>query len=270
MVTCSVVLYNTSKIDIHNLLNSFKLIKLNYQLIVIDNSPTNYLKCNFSENIIYIHNPLNKGFGYGHNIAFVKAKKMGSKFHAIINPDIYFNIDPLSPIVNLMLSDMSIGVIMPNILNSDDTIQFLPKLLPSPFTIIFRKLKILHFLSPNFLNKYEFRNFKISKIYELPILSGCFSIYNMKVIDEIGFFDDQFFLYFEDWDLSRRINIKYKSIFYPNIHVYHNYKSEANFNFNFFMIYLKSAIKYFNKWGWFFDKYRYKINSKALLQFEDN
>ena len=100
------------------------------------------------------------------------------------------------------------------------------------------------------------------KICNVPIISGCFFIINTSIIDQIGFFDERYFLYFEDWDLSRRVNSKYKNIFYPNVSIYHKYASDANYKFKSFIIYIDSAIKYFNKWGWFFDYQRKKINKK--------
>ncbi len=43
------------------------------------------------------------------------------------------------------------------------------------------------------------------KIYKAPVLSGCFTLLNLKAIKEVGAYDDKYFMYFEDWDLSRRV-----------------------------------------------------------------
>lgn len=269
MITASVVLYNTKPKYITDLLDSFKYYKKNYKLFIIDNSPTDSLKNMFSEEIIYIHSPENMGFGHGHNIALNLAIKMCSNYHLIINPDIYFKEDIITPMIELILNDNNIGIIMPNILNSDGSIQFLPKLLPSPLSLLIRKLGSIPFIFKSFIIKYEFRNFTTNKIYNVPIISGCFSLLNIEAIKNVGTYDEQYFLYFEDWDLSRRINSKYKNIFYPKVNVYHTYASEANYKFIFLFIYLKSAIKYFNKWGWFFDSKRNKINNETLMQIEN-
>jgi GT2 family glycosyltransferase len=81
-------------------------------------------------------------------------------------------------------------------------------------------------------------------------------------------YDDNYFMYFEDWDLSRRMHKKYKTIYYPLVSVYHGYESGANKSFKLFKIFIQSAITYFNKWGWFFDKDRKQMNKKALSQFK--
>lgn len=269
MITASVVLYNTKPQYILDLLDSFKFYKKNYQLFIIDNSPTDKLKNMFNEQVNYFHCPENKGFGHGHNIAINLAININSNYHLIINPDISFKEDIITPMIELLLKDKNIGIIMPNILNSDGSIQFLPKLLPSPLSLVIRKIGFSQYFFKKFLIKYEFRKFLSNKIYNVPIISGCFSILNIEAIKNVGTFDEQFFLYFEDWDLSRRLNSKYKNIFFPKVTVYHSYASEANHKFKFLLIYIKSAIIYFNKWGWFFDSERKKINKKTLLQIEN-
>ena len=70
---------------------------------------------------------------------------------------------------------------------------------------------------------------------------------NLKAIQEIGMYDDNYFMYFEDWDLSRRMHKKYKTIYYPLVSVYHGYESGANKSFKLFKIFIHSAITYFNK-----------------------
>ncbi|HRV32459.1 MAG TPA: glycosyltransferase family 2 protein, partial [Candidatus Paceibacterota bacterium] len=54
------------------------------------------------------------------------------------------------------------------------------------------------------------------------------------------------------------------TLYYPFVSVYHEYESGANKSFRLFIIFIISAIKYFNKWGWFFDNERIKINNTIL------
>jgi GT2 family glycosyltransferase len=80
-------------------------------------------------------------------------------------------------------------------------------------------------------------------------------------------YDERYFMYFEDWDLSRRVHKNFETLYFPLVNVYHGYESGANKKFNLFIIFIKSAFKYFNKWGWFFDKDRNKVNLLTLDQF---
>ncbi len=239
------------------------------KFFLIDNSPTDDLKVLATDSKIeYIHNPSNPGFGAAHNIAIQKAIDSGSKYHFIINPDIYFDNDVINPMVNYMERNPDVGMMMPKVLNEDGSIQYLPKLLPNPFWIFRRKFKKPENAYKEFLNKYELRNVAEDKIYNTPILSGCFTLLNLEAIREVGMYDDRFFMYFEDFDLSRRMHQKYKTIYFPEVSVYHGYEGGASKSWRLFKIFIKSMLTYFNKWGWFLDKDRKIINRRTLDQFK--
>ena len=207
LVSTSIVLYKTNIDVLSNLMNSFSLVTLPLKIIVIDNSPTNILS-NFFINydVVYIFNPSNPGFGSSHNIAFKKSFDIGCKYHMVVNPDIQFGSGVIEALINEMENDLSIGMLMPKILNFDSTIQYLPKLLPNPFSLILRKIKFPKSLYINFINKYELRSVPLNFKYNAPILSGCFTVFNLNAIKEVGVYDENFFMYFEDWDLSRRVH----------------------------------------------------------------
>ena len=264
-ISASIVLYKSNQHDIENIINK---IDKNIYVFLIDNSPFNTLeKIPYGNRVKYIHNPSNPGFGSAHNIAMKEALNIGSKYHFIINPDVFFGIEVIRKMIEVMESDSSIGMMMPKILNYDGTKQHLPKLLPTPLSILLRKVKIPLKQYLKFISLYELRNVSDENSYIVPILSGCFTLLNLKAINEVGMYDDRFFMYFEDWDLSRRVYKKYKTIYFPKVSVYHRYESGANKSRKLFKIFIKSAIAYFNKWGWFFDSDRENINKATLAQF---
>lgn len=267
--TSSIVLYRNDINLLENTIQSLLKIGGIDKLFLVDNSPTDDLKILVTNpRIKYLHNPSNPGFGAAHNIAIQRAIAEGSNYHFIVNPDIYFDEDVITPMFECMINNKDVGMMMPQILNEDGTIQNLPKLLPNPWNILVRKIKRPSRYYKNFIEKYELRDVPQQQIYNAPILSGCFTLLNLKAIQEVGMYDDNYFMYFEDWDLSRRMHQKYKTIYYPLVSVYHGYESGANKSFKLFKIFVRSAFIYFNKWGWFFDKERKKINKKALSQFE--
>lgn len=268
-ITASIVLYGNELSELKKTFESVLNTTQNIKLYLIDNSPTDKLRMFVTDvRIEYIHNPSNPGFGAAHNIAIQKALELKSKFHFIVNPDIFFEEDIITPMIEYMKCDTSIGMLMPQILNLDGTIQNLPKLLPSPFSILWRKIRIPKKAYEEFINEYELRQVPNDVIYNAPILSGCFTLLNMDAIKKVGFYDDAFFMYFEDWDLSRRMHQHYKTIYFPLVSVFHGYESGANKSRVLFKIFVDSAITYFNKWGWFFDADRNNINSEALSQFK--
>ncbi len=265
----SIVLYKNNFIIINKVIESISSSNLDFCLYLIDNSPTNDLiKLKTDSRIIYIHNPSNPGFGAGHNIAFRDSIKNGIRYHFVINPDVYFENHVLNEMVHFMSSDKTIGMMMPKILNTDGTTQYLPKLLPTPLSILKRKFKFPKIFYNKFIKKYELRDIPTDMIYNAPVLSGCFTLFNTEALQEIGLYDDSFFMYFEDWDISRRMHQKYKTIYYPMVSITHEYESGANKNKKLFIIFIKSAFNFFNKWGWIFDNERIKLNKEALNQFK--
>jgi GT2 family glycosyltransferase len=148
-----------------------------------------------------------------------------------------------------------------------ETIQYLCKLLPTPFDLFGRR-----FLNSGPFKKivekgneiYELRFTGYDKIMEVPYLSGCFMFIRTEVLKKVGFFDERFFMYLEDTDLSRRIHRVSKTVYYPEVSIYHEYGKGSYKNPKLLKYHLDSAIKYFNKYGWFFDKERDEINKKTL------
>lgn len=270
LITASIVLYETNSLELTKTIDSIFKNSVSLKLYLIDNSLIDTLRffSKYDSRIVYIHNPSNPGFGASHNIAIQKSIEKGMQYHFIVNPDVYFDDDVISSMILYMQEDEKIGMMMPQILNIDGTIQNLPKLLPNPFSILWRKFKKPAKLYKKFIDNYELRNIPPRMIYDSPLLSGCFTLLNLSAVKKVGIYDDSFFMYFEDWDLSRRMHQHYRTIYYPVVSVYHGYDSGANKNSKLFKIFINSAITYFNKWGWFFDSERKIINKKALSQFK--
>lgn len=269
MLSASIVLYKSNPAILSDAINGFLAATANGQLFLIDNSPTADLKILLTDpRIQYIHNPANPGFGAAHNIAIKKAIELNSRYHFIINPDIRIGEDVFTPMYDYMEKHPDVGMLMPKVLNEDESIQNLPKLLPKPSWIFRRKLKMFDVNHQKFISKYELRDFPKDRAYNVPILSGCFTLLRIEAIKKIGMYDEDFFMYFEDFDLSRRMHGEFETIYFPNVSVYHGYERGANKSFKLFKIFIKSMITYFNKWGWAFDAEREKFNKETLNQFK--
>ncbi|MCX6112744.1 MAG: glycosyltransferase family 2 protein [Proteobacteria bacterium] len=268
MLTVSVVVYNNEKTELQCLIDSVlnSAIK-DIKFIIIDNSPTDKLRSLISNypKIDYIFNNRNLGYGAAHNIAIRKYLDR-SKYHLVLNPDIYFKPDVLSSLYEYMEQNNDIGLVMPKVLYKDGAVQYICKLLPTPLTLLFRRFSPFKSLNRRMNYRYELKFTGYNKIMSVPSLSGCFMFIRTDVLKKIGLFDERFFMYLEDVDLSRRIHNKYKTIFYPAVQIYHGHEKGSYKNFNLLKHHLRSAIKYFNKWGWFFDAERKKINKKTIDQ----
>jgi GT2 family glycosyltransferase len=90
--------------------------------------------------------------------------------------------------------------------------------------------------------------------------------FRTSALETIGFFDEIFFMYPEDIDITRRMHRIYKTMYYPEVSIIHAHTAESYKNLKMFFIHILNIIKYFNKWGWFFDKERREINKKVLRE----
>lgn len=266
MITAAIVLFNNDIDKLNKAIFSFLDSKLDLKLFLIDNSPTDAIEkeISTSNKVQYIHNSSNIGFGAAHNIGINLSIKLKSNYHLILNPDVYFDSTVITELVKYATNNKDVGLLMPLVLYPDERIQYLCRLLPTPLELFLRRF----FFRSNFVNKLnEISALKFTgynKIMNVPYLSGCFMFCKTDVLSEIGGFDNRFFMYMEDLDLSRRINSKYKTIFYPNVHIYHHFEKGSFKNFKLLKHHLVSAVKYFNKWGWFFDSNRKTINNNCL------
>ena len=259
------VAYKMKVSDIKALSVSLSYTNPKYK-VVVDNSSTSESKEVF-ENLgwTYLHSPKNPGFGVSHNMIFDLYSKFAD-YHLIVNPDIIFTGDVVSELVGFLDKNEQAGCVMPKVYFTNGKIQKSAKLLPGPLDLIGRRLPFF-FLKNKINQRLELHQMNYeSGIFKAPFLSGCFLLFRSSVIDDIGFFDSRFFMYTEDIDISRRLwkNGTYP-YFFAKTSVVHREEKGSGKNIKLFKIHIESAIRYFNKWGWF-DKERRKINKECLGQ----
>jgi len=268
-INVSIVLFKNDQDLVKKAIYSCVNSVLINRIYLIDNFPTDILSClaSLDNRIEYIFNNANLGFGKAHNIALKKAIEENIPYHLILNPDVYFEKGVLEELYKFMESNKNVGLVMPKVLYPDSTIQYLCKLLPTPLDLFGRR-----FLNFGPFKKiiekrneiYELRFTGYDKNMEVPYLSGCFMFIRTEVLKKVGLFDERFFMYLEDTDLSRRIHRVSKTVYYPEVFIYHEYGKGSYKNPKLLKYHLDSAIKYFNKYGWLFDKEREEINKKTL------
>jgi len=264
-LSVSIVLYNTEKEVVSCVIECILKTSINLRLFLIDNSEKSRLNdLSTDPRVSYLFNNANIGYGAAHNIGIKKSRELGSQYHLIANPDITFKEGTLENIYAFMESNRDVGSLMPKVYYEDGSLQRLCKLLPTPFDLIGRRF----FGNTNWAKRqnesYELHNFDYNSVLNTPCLSGCFMFVRTEVFEKSGLFDPRYFMYLEDYDLTRRIHGVAKTIFYPEVFVIHGHAKESYRNGKLLRIHMQSAIKYFNKWGWFFDEERKDFNSKVL------
>jgi GT2 family glycosyltransferase len=91
-------------------------------------------------------------------------------------------------------------------------------------------------------------------------------LFRVNDLQQIGSFDERFFMYFEDTDITRRFYRDAKAWFYPDATVTHEHNQESYRSLKMLWVHIQNMIRYFSKYGWFIDLERQQINKQINSQ----
>lgn len=245
-ISGSIVVYNKPDDAFKTVDSVVKYGGENFSLYVIDNaSPEKInekLKPCFDVN--YIDLEENLGFGKGHNQVL---DRINSKYHFVINPDILINRDTIGKLCRFMDENPDVAIACPKVLHPDGTIQYIAKRKPSLMSLVARRVH-LPFLR-HVEDEYLAKDMDQDKDFEVDFCTGCFFVIRTDIFKEIGGFDEDYFLYFEDADITMKAKQKGKAWYVPQADVVHFWHRETASSKRMFMLQLKSMFIYFKKWG---------------------
>lgn len=248
----SVVLYKNPEWMIRNVVSSFLATSLNVKLYIIDNSPAPLSKSILEGMpVFYHHLGENVGYGRGHNWSIFRSEP--SRYHLILNPDVIIAPGTLEKLIGYMDAHTDTGMISPRVLNDDETLQPLNKRHPSVLDLFLRRYYSgsgSGYFKKR-LDHYEMKDNGYDHICEVPFMTGAFMFCRTAVLKAVKGFDPRFFLYFEDADLSRKIQeAGHRTIYYPHAQITHLWQRASQKRLEMTAIFILSGIKYFRKWGW--------------------
>jgi GT2 family glycosyltransferase len=244
MVTASVVLFNENSETLKKTVDSFLETPLEKKLFLIDNSPTNRLEKYFKHPAIeYIFVGKNIGFGVGHNLIL---DKINSEFHLILNPDVVFSSEVIPALTKILKEDPSVSFVTPKVRYPNKEIQKVCRKHPTITGLLNRRLKLSKKVSMS--NEYKDQDFE--KRFYPDFIHGCFMLFKTIDFQNLKGFDTRYFLYFEDADICRKIDLTgKKKLYYPGVQITHQYRRGSSKSVKLFFHHLSSAVKYFLKWG---------------------
>lgn len=200
------------------------------EVIVVDNNSKDdscaMIRAKYPE-VILIENKSNAGFSKANNQGVAIAK---GEYILFVNPDTVMPEDFLQQLVGYMDQHPEAGSIGPKLIDGKG--QYAPdgkKSFPSLSVAIFKTTGINKIFSKSpYFNKYYAVHIDKDEVAAVDMLSGCCMLVRHSVIKEIGgAFDEAYFMYCEDFDLSYRIQkAGYKNIYYPKTTLIH-YKGES-------------------------------------------
>ena len=188
----------------------------------------------------------NRGFGAGHNELIARTS---ADIHLIVNPDLEFLPQSVAKAVKGIKPGV-IGIVLPKILNSVG-VPLRPHFRVFSPGYIFLRSVAPGFIKRKFEELLSAGAYQNDRIYvpaeSSSVFSGCCMLFERSVLEEVGGFDERYFLYFEDYDLSLRALMKTSALIEPNFQVVHHGGNTSQKGRKHIYRFLVSAIRFY--WG---------------------
>ena len=263
--SCCIVCYHSRPDQVERLLASVTTARPDLLVYLVDNSRTDALRALAGRfGVLYRHQPDNPGYARAHNWALNAAAAAGSRYHFVLNPDVQLPLDGIGKLLAYMEAHPDVGLVAPRVHYPDGRLQPLCRLLPHPLELLVRRFFPLLHRSSGRLARYELHGSGYTRVMDVPALSGCFLLMRVETVQRAGLFDERFFQYFEDVDLSRRVGRIARTVFVPHVAVVHDGGRGSYRDWRTLGQRLVSGARYFNKWGWLRDPERARVNARAL------
>lgn len=258
LISLSIVTYNNERIieDTLDTLIAQWPVTGAMQVILVDNCSVDgtprILQRRVAEHgsFEFVQNSANIGYGGGHNLAI---RRVNSRYHVICNPDILLLPEVLDRLASFMASHPEVAMVSPRFRFPDGRLQpinhrlptitdlFLRRFVPKPFRCRFQRRA----------DYYVMLDVGYEQVCDVPFPSGAFMFCRTDVLQQIGGFDNGYFLYFEDVDLAQRVRqAGYRTAYCPDAEVIHLWARAAHTSWRLVWVFVCSAFRYFNKWGY--------------------
>ena len=181
----------------------------------------------------------NIGYGRANNLAI---NNSNSEFHLILNPDVKIDIAAIDEGIRFLAQNPDVDLVAPNATNNSGENEYLAKRMPNPFIILLRGINnpTLNKVFKKQLDWYTYKDkLPISEPIEIELASGCFMLCRTRELKNIGGFSPEYFLYFEDFDLSRRLE---KKVLLPTMKIIHLGGNTARKGLKHIKLFLKSYL----------------------------
>jgi GT2 family glycosyltransferase len=192
----------------------------------------------------------NRGFGAGHNRVLLDT---ASDFHLVLNPDVELARDALTEGLSLLARDPGVAALNPYAEAADGRREYLCKRHPTPGVLLLRGFAPawLRRRARQSLAHYEARDLCAGPaVAEVPLLSGCFLLLRGRPVRHCRGFDTGYFMYFEDFDLSRRLRPFGRLVYAPRVRIVHHGGNAAHKGWRHVRWFLRSGLRFFRLHGW--------------------
>ncbi len=191
----------------------------------------------------------NLGFGQGHNLTILNNQH---QYHLILNPDVFLAVDTISQSIDFMQKNPKCACISPCCHDQYGKKQYLCKTYPSISILLLRGFcpEVITNRFQGTLASYELKNITEQNVMNVTIASGCYMFCKTEAIQQVGGFDPDFFLYFEDFDICLQLVRKWNISYVPQVQIIHHGGHTSRKGIRHIFMFVSSAIRFFSKHGW--------------------
>ena len=187
----------------------------------------------------------NGGFGTGHNTVL---SLLHSRVHFILNPDIQLTADTLSDLADWMTQHPGVVMARPALTFPDGKPQQLPLRRCNVRAMVYRQLPCLRFWA-KCNDRYLMADKDLTKPTEIEFCTGSFSGVRTSTFKAVGGFDESYFMYVEDADLTQKMRTRGKAYLVPQYTAIHAWHRAAHRDLKPALWQTGNLLKYFHKWG---------------------
>ncbi len=193
--------------------------------------------------------PKNLGYGGANNLLLEGLK---SRYHLVINPDVVVDPDALCLAVGFMESNGQVLMLTPRVVDKGGRLCHVVKAYPDCLTLLLRYLSVplLSRLFWRRLGRYECVELKNDVTSCVEFAGGCFQFLRTESFVQLQGFDDRFFMYFEDFDLSIRTRERGAIAYVPAVKISHAGGDVGRKTFIHHRYFIASALRFFSRHGW--------------------
>lgn len=223
-LTVTICSWNTL-VDLRACLASLQAVRdeLDFEVIVVDNNSEDGSPDMVAAEFPWVRLErmyVNLGFAGGHNHAI----KMRSAPHAFpLNSDTVVHAGALRKVYDFACEHPEVGIVGPKLLNPDGTLQYSCRRFPNPVAALFRNTPIGKLFPNNrFTREYLMQDWDHTISREVDWVSGAAFLVRQEVIDQVGLFDEEYFMFCEDVDWCWRTwKAGFKVVYYPEAVITH-------------------------------------------------
>ena len=242
--------------SIHQLRNERPVARIS--LAVVDNAASEdgdrfshlFTRLHGIDAVRFVQPEKNLGYGCAHNLCM----NQGGDFHLILNPDVYLAPDALIAGLDYLQAHPDTGMVTPYGVNDNNEPLFLSKRYPTILDFFLRGFapKKIRNMFAKRLAHYEMHEEYLSNhpCNTVEIASGCCMLLRTDLLHSLNGFSEDYFLYFEDFDLSVRLRKKMKIAFFPQMKIIHDGGHAAHKGWWHIRQFAKSGKLFFSQHGW--------------------